>query len=169
MCNAEGCQGYVGSWGGALWTCLLETNHLDVHEAIHFCLPGVSFQKRSFRLIGEHYFENFVPEWIIAVRITCMYVHHRNLRTRWRMHLCMQDDLTGPKPVDMARLPPSIITENIVSSKQPSLSAVTTPTLKMPCCTMEIVHFWLDNLLLRLRFLWRTPPRVQCRSLRLRF
>jgi hypothetical protein len=38
---------------------------------------------------------------------------HRNLRTRRRMHLCMQDNQTGPKimglaPADMARLPSSI-------------------------------------------------------------
>jgi hypothetical protein len=39
--------------------------------------------------------------------------HHRNLRTRFRMHFCMQDDQIGQKivglaPADMARLPPSI-------------------------------------------------------------
>jgi hypothetical protein len=39
---------------------------------------------------------------------------HRNLRTRRRMHLCMQDDQICPKilgfaPADLARLPTSII------------------------------------------------------------
>jgi hypothetical protein len=42
-------------------------------------------------------------------------------------------------PANMARQPPSIII--ILSSKQPSLSAGTTPTLDLPCFTREIVHF----------------------------
>jgi hypothetical protein len=49
----------------------------------------------------------------------------------------MQDDQIGTNivvlgPVDMARLLPSIITQNILSSKQPSLSAGTTYTFFEP-------------------------------------
>jgi hypothetical protein len=52
----------------------------------------------------------------------------------------MQGDQIGPKvvglaPADMARLPPNIITKN--SSKQPSLSAGTTPTLNLPGFTYK--------------------------------
>jgi hypothetical protein len=47
----------------------------------------------------------------------------------------MQDDQIGPKtvgldPAGMTRLSPSIITKN--GSKQPCLSAGTTPTLSLP-------------------------------------
>jgi hypothetical protein len=54
--------------------------------------------------------------------------NQRNLRTRRRKHLCIQDDRIGAiflrKP-NMARLPPTIITQNIFCRKQPSLSAGT--------------------------------------------
>jgi hypothetical protein len=91
------------------------------------------------------------------------YVHstHRKLRTRRRMHLCMQDDQIGQKtglaPADMARLPHLINTKIVFSSKQPTPSAGTTPTLKLPWFTREIVRYWLDILLLELRLLWKHP------------
>jgi hypothetical protein len=42
-------------------------------------------------------------------------MYHRKVRTGKRMHFCMQDNQNDPKivvlaPADMARLPPSIIT-----------------------------------------------------------
>jgi hypothetical protein len=72
----------------------------------------------------------------------------------------MQDDQIGPKivvlaPADMARISPSIIIKEI-SSKQPSMSAETTPTLNLTCFT-----FLLDILLVVLRFLWLSPRRGQ--------
>jgi hypothetical protein len=56
---------------------------------------------------------------------------HRNLRTRRKMHLCMQDNQIGPKimglaPADVAIPHPSIMP--IVVHKQPRLSAGTTYT-----------------------------------------
>jgi hypothetical protein len=71
------------------------------------------------------------------------------LRTRRRLHICMQDDQIGPKivglaPADRARLPPSIITKKkYFCSKQSSQSAGTTPNLKLPCFTWTIVCFIL--------------------------
>jgi hypothetical protein len=63
------------------------------------------------------------------------------------MHLHMQDDQIGQKfigltPADMARLTHSINTKNVFSSKRPSSSAGTTPTLNLPCFKMEIVRFY---------------------------
>jgi hypothetical protein len=71
---------------------------------------------------------------------------HRNLRTRRRMHLCMQDNQIGQKfmwlaPADMARLPHLIDTEKVFGSKRPSPSAGTTPSLNLPSFRREIVHF----------------------------
>jgi hypothetical protein len=70
-----------------------------------------------------------------------LWTNHRNLRTRRRMHLCMQDNQIGLKfmgfaPADMARLPHLINTKNSFSSP----SAGTTPTLNLPCFTRENVH-----------------------------
>jgi hypothetical protein len=58
----------------------------------------------------------------------------------------MQDDQIGRKlmglaPDDMARIPYLIMQTIVFSSKQPSLSAGTTPTLNLPCFTREIDHF----------------------------
>jgi hypothetical protein len=44
-------------------------------------------------------------------------------------------------PKIVGRLPPSIITKNIVSSKQPRLSTGTTPTMNLPSFTRETVRF----------------------------
>jgi hypothetical protein len=61
-------------------------------------------------------------------------------------------------PADMARLPPSIIaTKTFFSSKQPCLSAGTTPTLYLSCFTREIVFFISTfSFYAVLRFLWLT-------------
>jgi hypothetical protein len=54
----------------------------------------------------------------------------------------MQDHQIGPKivgsdPADMARLPPSTITNKYFRNKQPCLPAGTTPTLNLPCFTYK--------------------------------
>jgi hypothetical protein len=61
------------------------------------------------------------------------------------MHLCIQDYQIGRKfkgltPAGMDSLTHLINTEKVFSSKQPSPSAGTTPTLNLPCFTRESVH-----------------------------
>jgi hypothetical protein len=55
---------------------------------------------------------------------------------------------TGLAPADMLRLPHLINTKIVFSSKCPSPSAGATPILNLPGFTREIIHFWLDILLL---------------------
>jgi hypothetical protein len=61
------------------------------------------------------------------------------------MHLFMPDDQIGPKivgltPADMASLHGN--KKYFFSSKQPSLTAVTTPTLNLSCFTRKTVCFY---------------------------
>jgi hypothetical protein len=60
-------------------------------------------------------FDYFLPNSLRRFLESKKHPEHRNLGTRRRMHLCMQDDLIGPNfmgldPADMAILPPSLIT-----------------------------------------------------------
>jgi hypothetical protein len=71
-------------------------------------------------------------------RCSRVWKNHRNLRTRRRLHSCMQDDQIAP--AEMARVPHLITTKIVFSSKRPS-----------PAGT-GIVHFWQDILLLFLDF-----------------
>jgi hypothetical protein len=81
----------------------------------------------------------------------------------------MQDDQIGSKimglaPFDKARLPTYTIAKN--SSKQPSLSAGTIPTLDLPCLQGKWSGFYWYILLIVLRFLWhaRTAGTTTCRA-----
>jgi hypothetical protein len=83
---------------------------------------------------------------------------HRNLRTRKRMHLCMQDDQIGRKfmelaPAEMARPPHSITAKKflVVNNLVHQLGL----HLFWTCLALlgKSSIFWLDILLLVLRFL----------------
>jgi hypothetical protein len=73
--------------------------------------------------------------------------NHRNLRTRRIMHLCMQDDQIGLAPADMARLPLLINRKKFLVNlvRQLGLHLLWTCLAKG---TREMVHFWLDIVLL---------------------
>jgi hypothetical protein len=63
-------------------------------------------------------------------------ITHRNLRTRWKMHLCMQDDqigrnIMGLTPADMARLP------HLVNKKW----FLVVTNLHVPTCTCTYVSW----------------------------
>jgi hypothetical protein len=84
----------------------------------------------------------------IAHKCQCMFCRHRNLRTRRRMHLCMQDDQISPKivgsaPADMLIQPPSIITKIfLVANSLVCQLGLHRCTLNLPCLTREIAHFY---------------------------
>jgi hypothetical protein len=84
--------------------------------------------------------------------------HHRNLRTRRKMNLCMQDDQISLKfmvlaPADMARLP-HMYKKIDFSSKRPTPSAGTMYTyFELALLYKGNCPFWLDILLLHTYFL----------------
>jgi hypothetical protein len=65
------------------------------------------------------------------------------------MHLCVQDDQNGQKMMvlpsaEKARLTHFILSKNIFSSKQPSLTADGNTIMNLPWYPRKIVHFSLD-------------------------
>jgi hypothetical protein len=128
LCNAL-CSKIEKYWTGTLG------KHEKMFQKCAACVYASLFSFPFLSASSCHGIAYFIVDTVSILHPSlCCGLVRRNLWTKRRMHLCMQDDQIGPKiiglaPADTARLPPSITS--------------TKPTLILPCFTRKLVCFAL--------------------------